>query len=522
MEEVREEKKGESEKAASSAACGEDAASSDGPARETREEEAEKIEGIPDREQKKEQQELFQNVFMGPVNIVQAGEMSGCDLQQGGSAPKEVRKNGENAPCVPPKNETEFIAYMEGHAHSLLLFVFITCVSLGVVEEGRLEELARRLREHMGLAPIETDEGKQEELLSDRMISHARLLQDAFLERCMVSRNSNAGEINICCVRPESTELMNRTREWIWFSYAQYRGAIVDWLLELSIEGRSFVSRQAADGLAGYAVLDEGYAYENLIPKLTHHAQLAQLSCLNQIVERLLKLERTRVSAETLLCNWMNLKNSHLFMVGLRLSVQRPALSCLQKFPGIFKGILSGSYYSGRGGRRRQWFALTCIMGFARESDKILIQIVQGISDGFAGCASFAQRKEWAGRFLTLLMADYVMEDAGTGCLLLVSGLNRPEIRKKLKPLFLFLWQTHALRKGLLEILDAYFEEAAERERPVEQTRRLFQILAFAGTAAYFEKTEAYLKKLERQPALAEFAKATQNWLWNTLESRES
>lgn len=36
---------------------------------------------------------------------------------------------------------------------------------------------------------------------------------------------------------------------------------------------------------------------------------------------------------------------------------------------------------------------------------------------------------------------------------ILVSGLNRPETRKKWKPLFLFLWQTHALRKGRLAIL---------------------------------------------------------------------
>lgn len=449
------------------------------------------------------------NTYGDNPNFISAENIENSNIQ--GRLESLVSDNNSSDEVIYLNDEKCFEKYVDKFKNSKVLLALIATASLEKIEETNFDFVCNELKEHLDMVVKPSEEDK----LSDSPFeSRMHLLNEAFLTRTVMKRNTHAGIINTNCICFCNKELALKIRNWLWNMYPQFRNVIVDWLIKLSNIDKWFLCAMAQNGIAEYSSIDFEYSLDSIFPKLYRNPNQSQIATLSFVIERLYEKGINEENVEKMLFDWFGYENSDLWMVGFRLCAKGYAQKCKEKMSEILYKHIFVPYL-----RKDKCFLY--IMGFAHRSEYISKELIDVLCKSFEQKKLKTQKDEVAKIFLWLMLYDLFTTDKTYTQLVFIECADTLEIRRKMRPIIHHILSNFQLRGELFEILNAFLIGYCINSGDWSRIEKFVRELAFTGKKEDFDRTINWLQKSKKNKQLLEFSEYMTMYLYGILSEQK-
>ncbi len=466
------------------------------------------LEEINSKENKENNPLLSVNIFGDNANVINAKTITDSSIQCRDSKHSSKDESGNK---ISFDNQDDFEEFVERYKNTKVLTALIAVASLEIIEEEKFELVCDQLKEKIDTIV----QPREEDLRLDSPFeSRYRLLKNAFLKVAQVKKNTHFGMVETNCICFVDQSMGEKIRAWIWEMYPQFRGVIIDWLLELIPFNGMFLKATIQEGIAEYSSIDFVYSVNNIFPKLSNPLNDFNISALSVSFEKIYEKSIGLEAVENLLYEWICRKNSDLWMVSFRLFAKGYAEKCEAKI----RNVIHYCIFEHKHPKDKYLFYL---MGFAHRSDRIACEIIEVLYSEFINQKLKAQKDQIAYSFLWLLLFDVISKREREDNLVFIEKSNDLMLRKKMRPIIHHILSYYQLRKSLFEILDSFLLNHCKNKSEWTNVEKFFQELAFTGNREDFERIMVWLNKNKSNKQLFDFSKYMICYLNNLLKSKK-
>lgn len=398
-----------------------------------------------------------------------------------------------------PENPLELEEYINRNIEQESCYCFLCILLLDIVEEGCLDSLAAQLKKILlgsGQALPEHSEPK-----TAVPLSLSQIFNRTFSESCICTINSNAGPMEVPCVRFSDSVFSETAYRWFFLIYPQFRVPITEWLVKLTAHSSPLIRICSEKGLLRYASLDYQHAHQSIIPKFSKELTFSNVRFLSELFQQMLKNEATSKNAQAILHNWITQKNSDLWQVCEAVFSSGNAPSLEEDINTFLSNLFYGRFIDYETDAERITEAFLYLLYYARTSEHLLLLIFQTLGRMFTESLTSAKKLKTADLFLSLLLSDLVLVDKSRPEMIFLHAFRKKASRMELLPLFLYCRSIPSLAESLTWTLEQYFNDAVEHHSDLSELVPFpfWKWMAFTGKESDYQRTVHYLSVLDRR-----------------------
>lgn len=446
--------------------------------------------------------------------ITMARNISDSNIQCGTSH-KADEISAATGFSTPPDSQEAMNHFLQKLYPDESFFSFLTIIFLGTVKERTLRQWSGQLQ---NLWERRFGKSKPEDDLSEnRLRSQVDLLKEIFSTIDTYVMSTCAGEVQVQCIHTADQKLEEQGRRWFWELFPDHRKTIVDWLFRI-VRGRDgFAARCAREAINKCSAFSFYDFQELILPQFTDSSNSNTAAWLADVLREMLKNPALSTNTVALLRHLTSLSNSALSVTGIYLLDELDDSALEKQAADLLEKALLGRI---RGDQLRV-SVLFAVMSSARYSQKVYNLLMESLRMAQIKADSSMAHTSLEDAYLHLSMSDY-----------LTAGRSQPELllldlRTKLPrdaslPLFMQCWRNPDTARFLVNVWDAYFDEAEKNRYSLEYTQVFWRCMALQRSRIEFNRTLSFLREAERKhPGLATFFRSMRKQLERRLTQAE-
>jgi hypothetical protein len=448
-------------------------------------------------------------------STVKADNIFDSNIQ--GTVDKSNSNSEKKSQIFDLKEDSGFTSFVNEYADTYFFYMLVAVASLEIVPDTYVYNILHKLNTILPKKRKDISEDTEGNY-HDAYTAHYDILYTIGAQIYVSKTNTEAGLLETAYIKFEDDQMASRIRKKLWTNYPALRELIIDWLLSIQQEYKNIILFRATAALAYYSELNFEFSKSNIIRKLKEDLDYKKIISLANIFELAIKNLQYKENALKMISHWITLENSGLWQVGLRLyalgiigeEYEHKIVSLLVRI--LDTRDLEGTTTSFLFLEFRN--SLEYIIAFAHKSQALVALIVEAVSILYINSINELTKRKVALIFGLLLREDYLMVSKSSTELKLLSILNNPIYRLKLKGLVVFCWQEKSSRDRLENVLELYFTEAARNGYDWEPLQSFLKIVGFTGRKQDFENLIDFLGKISRNSVEDEKkSRIIQKWL---------
>lgn len=122
--------------------------------------------------------------------------------------------------------------------------------------------------------------------------------------------------------------------------------------------------------------------------------------------------------------------------------------------------------------------------------------------------------------FINLFCEDYLNEGYPVYELLFIQCINRRNLREKMRPLIIFIWQNKVFRDIMEIIMHYYFRELGKNNRSWDYMKNFLKMIAFTGLEEDYKNVIRMFEKVKDKDPGKKVTEQMKKYLKNLLNNR--
>lgn len=403
--------------------------------------------------------------------------------------------NDENADAAESFvfNKKEDISkFIEVYSETNYVPILITIVALKAVPENYLLTLAGELKRQLYKSTLKTNEDEAEEESIFQSINDILRILNA--EKMNATIRSNAGDMTVQCIILKDKSFIKEISTTLWKNYHAMRPLLISWLIKISRlkNIRKTILWQIVEAVTEFAALDIAYTINDIIPLFLSTKNRDNFYFLTRILGKCLRIKEYEGNVNELLCHWCGLDNEFLWQVAYYLydNTQEYAFnsSLRKRLIKVIKQELKSGIE----------FKLSDIIYTYPDYSKIKFDLLQEKSNMseiyieiiaylFRKCETRNMKIRFGYYFINLFWQDYLKEGYPVYEVLFIQCMNRKNLREKMRPLIIYIWQKRIFREEMENVLCIYGRELEKNHRSWDYMKNFLKMIAFTNEEEDFK-----------------------------------
>lgn len=349
-------------------------------------------------------------------------------------------------------------------------------------------------------------------------------LQTLGLQRVKAVKKGRKGRETLECLMFCENVRAQEARRIIWEEYRELRQPILGWLIELkkeaSIAALLFV--QIREALTELSLRDFSYARTNLFPALEASGTYGDRGILVSILEEYIETEMYDPGLDKALLEKMSRGYGFWWQAAYRLYHEKKTYRFQEKTEEVLLKLMHKEmeFFPIQEEGRHENVRTSFDFYPAYENRQIERLFMKTLCQVYSECRREQEKKRFGYYFCWIIREDFRMEGAPRYQLMTVRCLEDPDLKKRIKGMYIEVWRRRRFRLRMGYILQQHFMELEKQRRPWKYMKDFFKTVAFAGEQEDFEHTVCFLERAFREKGCG-LAEEIRRWLEELLRTRE-